>query len=277
MFLGYNTNGTAHHNIFDAILLLAEIGYKGVAITIDHGVLAPHDMGRGQQLNQLKKLLTNLGLRSTIETGARFLLDSHVKHEPTLVSTDPHIRIDFYKYAIDCAAALGSDCVSIWSGTVRDDISPDEAMKRLTHGLHQVLDYAAGQGVFIALEPEPGMLIDSTRRYQELLQLVDSENLRLTLDVGHLQCQGETPIADVIFRWAPRLASVHIDDMKTGIHEHLMFGEGEIDFKQVISALSESGYEGGLYVELNRHSHEAPQAAHKAFIFLSRLLPDLMK
>ena len=36
MFLGYNTNGLAHHDLLDAIALLAEIGYRGVAITLDH-------------------------------------------------------------------------------------------------------------------------------------------------------------------------------------------------------------------------------------------------
>ena len=29
MFLGYNTNGLAHHELFDAVELLAEIGYRG--------------------------------------------------------------------------------------------------------------------------------------------------------------------------------------------------------------------------------------------------------
>ena len=42
MFLGYNTNGLAHHDLFDAVELLAEIGYRGVAITIDHNALPPH-------------------------------------------------------------------------------------------------------------------------------------------------------------------------------------------------------------------------------------------
>ena len=36
MLLGYNTNGLAHHDLFDAVELLADIGYRSVAITIDH-------------------------------------------------------------------------------------------------------------------------------------------------------------------------------------------------------------------------------------------------
>jgi sugar phosphate isomerase/epimerase len=270
MFLGYNTNGMAHHDLFEAVGLMSEIGYRGVAITIDHGVLWPRDKGIGRKIVQLKKMLLDLEMRSAIETGARFLLDPRVKHEPTLVSADPRRRIEFYKYAVDLAAELGSDCVSLWSGAVRDGISPEEAEKRLTQGLHEVLDYAAGQGVVIAMEPEPGMLIDSTKNFDIFLKHNDMPNLQLTLDIGHLHCQAEVPIAETIRRSRGRLANVHVEDMKAGVHEHLMFGEGQIDFPPVISALAESGYSGGLYVELNRHSREAPQAAKKAFDFLSQ-------
>ncbi len=277
MFLGYNTNGMAEHDLFDAVRLLARLGYRGVAITIDRQALSPYEKATRRQIIQLKSMLTDLGLRSVIETGAGFLLDPHLKHEPTLVSLDARRRIEFYKYAIDCAVQLGSDCVSLWSGAVRDGISRDEAMRRLVAGLREVLAYAERQGVVIAFEPEPGMLIDSLERYEGLSKKIDAPHLRLTLDIGHLQCQGETPIAEIIRRWATRLANVHIDDMKTGVHEHLMFGEGEIDFPPVLTALAQSGYGGGVYVELNRHSQEGARAAEKAMAFLSRLMPELSK
>jgi sugar phosphate isomerase/epimerase len=60
--------------------------------------------------------------------------------------------------------------------------------------------------------------------------------------------------------------------MRAGVHEHLMFGEGEIDFPPVLAALAEEGYAGGVHVELSRHSHMAPEAARRAFQFLSPLM-----
>jgi sugar phosphate isomerase/epimerase len=273
MFLGYNTNGMAHHRLFDAVELLAAIGYRGVAITIDHGVLEPADEQCRYQLKSLRDLLARHQMRSVIETGARFLLDPRQKHEPTLVSADPAgraRRVEFYKHAIRCAAELGSDCVSLWSGVLHDQAPRDEAMTRLVDGLREVLDDAAGQGITIGFEPEPGMLIDSMVRYEDLLQQIDAPNFGLTLDIGHLHCQRETPIADYVRRFAPRLVNVHLDDMRAGVHEHLMFGQGEIDFPPVLRALAEVGYQGGLYVELSRHSHEAPTAARQAMEFLTK-------
>jgi L-ribulose-5-phosphate 3-epimerase len=71
-------------------------------------------------------------------------------------------------------------------------------------------------------------------------------------------------------RYAAPLVNVHLEDMRRGVHEHLMFGDGEIEFPPVLAALTESGYTGGIYVELSRHSHLGPQAARQAFEFLSR-------
>ena len=61
--------------------------------------------------------------------------------------------------------------------------------------------------------------------------------------------------------------------MRHGVHEHLMFGEGTIDFPPIIQALRETGYRGGVHVELSRHSHLAAEAVRAAASFLKLLLP----
>jgi L-ribulose-5-phosphate 3-epimerase len=273
MHLGYNTNGLAHHDLFDAVALLADIGYRSVAITIDHTALPPYASFGQQRLRRLRRMLEQSGMRSVIETGARFLLDPRAKHEPTLISSDPvgrARRLDFYKYAIDCAAELGSDCVSLWSGVPRNEVGRQQAVAWLVDGLRQVLDYAVARKVTIGFEPEPGMLVESMQGYEELLERIDSDQLRLTLDIGHLHCQGEGPIPEVICRWFAHLVNIHIEDMRAGVHEHLMFGEGQIDFPPVLRALAAAGYQGGVHVELSRHSHEGPSAATRAYEFLMR-------
>jgi len=275
MYLGYNTNGLAHHDLFDAVALLAGLGYQGVAVTIDHAALDPRRKDRLDELERLRQALDERQMRSVIETGARYLLDPHRKHEPTLVSADPADRarrVKFTEYAIDCAAALGSDCVSFWSGSVREAIEYPQALARLVEGLAKVLDYADERGVTLGFEPEPGMLVDSMARFEQLLGRLDAPRLRLTLDVGHLHCQGETPIAQYVRLWSSRLATVHLEDMRRGVHEHLMFGEGEIDFGGVFASLRQVGYQGGVYVELSRHSRLGPDTARAAIEFLRPLM-----
>jgi L-ribulose-5-phosphate 3-epimerase len=278
MLLGYNTNGLAHHDPYLALELLAEIGYSSVAITLDHGPLNPLAEDWPAELPRLKEQLQRLGLKSVIETGARFLLNPRVKHEPTLVSAaegDRQVRIDFLRRAIDAAAFLDSDCVSLWSGTRRDDASDEQTLERLAESLRPVLRHATNSNVILGFEPEPGMFIDTLKSFSRLLQWIDAPHLQLTLDVGHLWCQGELPIADYIARWAQRIVNVHIEDMRAGTHEHLMFGEGEMQFPPILDALAKAGYRGGLHVELSRHSHEGPTAARKAHEFLHPLVERL--
>jgi len=59
--------------------------------------------------------------------------------------------------------------------------------------------------------------------------------------------------------------------MRRGVHEHLMFGEGDMDFPPLWQALAAIGYQGGIHVELSRHSHDAVAAARRSMEFLKRL------
>ena len=78
----YNTNGAANHRLDDALVLLAEAGYGGVALTLDHHHLDPYAPDLAGRAEGLARRLEGLGLGIVIETGARFLLDPRRKHEP---------------------------------------------------------------------------------------------------------------------------------------------------------------------------------------------------
>ncbi len=278
MFLGYNTNGLAHHPLDAAIDLLAEIGYQGVAITIDHHALSPFDSNGPTQLADVARRLEKHRMRCAIETGARFILDPFRKHEPTLLSpqqSDRRRRIEFYRHALHCAAELRADCVSLWSGAAPPQPEPREnLLTRLCDALSEVLAEAERLSLPLALEPEPGMLVATLADFDQLRRRLPHPLLRCTVDIGHLWCQDETPLDAVIAAHADQIANVHIEDMRRGRHEHLMFGEGEIDFPSVLHALKRSGYQAGVYVELSRHSHEGPTAARRAREVLLSIWPQ---
>jgi L-ribulose-5-phosphate 3-epimerase len=271
MLFGYNTNGFAHHRLDDALTILAELGYQSAAITLDYHVLDPFKPDLPGRTAATRQLLDRLVLRSVIETGARFLLDIRRKHQPTLLSGSAEgrtLRLDFLLRAVDIAAELGSDAVSFWSGSPDDNAPPEELMCRLADGCRRLCDHAAERSVRLAFEPEPGMFIDTMDRFDELRRRVDHSSFGLTIDIGHLHCLGEVPIADQLRKWRHLLGNVHIEDMRRGVHDHLMFGEGEIDFAPVLAALDEIGYAGGVHVELSRHSHNAVSTARRALAFL---------
>jgi sugar phosphate isomerase/epimerase len=274
VFVGYNTNGFAHHRLADAVGILAELGYGGVALTPDVHHLDPANTTPAA-LADTAALLREHGLRCVIESGARFVLDPRRKHQPTLLSPDPADRarrLAFLETCIGYAAALGADAVSFWSGTPTDDPGSAELMRRLADGCRQLADTAAAAGVRLAFEPEPGMFVDTMGRFADLSAAVNHPMFGLTVDVGHLLCTGELPVSRVLTDWKHVLWNVHVEDMRRGVHDHLMFGEGDVDFADVFAGLRAAGYAGGVYVELSRHSHDAVNTARRSKAFLERWL-----
>jgi L-ribulose-5-phosphate 3-epimerase len=271
MLIGYNTNGFAHHRLEDTLEILAELGYGAVGITLDHGVLNPFEPDLVRRVDVVRRQLERLKLRCAIETGARFLLDPRQKHQPTLLSPTTEEcarRLDFLCQAIVIARDLAADCVSFWSGTPTASESYDVHFERLADGCLRLCDEAARHHVRLAFEPEPGMLIDTQEKFARLHTRIARPNFGVTIDVGHLHCQGETPIADHLRRWRDCLWNIHIEDMRRGVHDHLMFGQGEIDFTPILKTLRDIGYSNGAYVELSRHSHDSVNTARQALAFL---------
>ncbi|HVS10428.1 MAG TPA: sugar phosphate isomerase/epimerase [Planctomycetota bacterium] len=283
--LGYNTNGLAHHRVLDALRLLAELGYEGVALTPDVGQLDPFDLRPGE-VEAVRHTAAELGLELVVETGARFVLDPRRKHFPTLLedaAADRARRIDFLLRSVDLAAELDASVLSLWSGAAPGGAKADSSglgeakeacWSRLCDGLAVVLERGRERGVRIAFEPEPGMFVERPAGYLELVDRLGplGEELGLCLDVGHLLVTGDLPVGDQVRALGPRLAHVHLDDIRDGLHEHRMFGEGVLDLPEVLSALFDVGYGGMAAVELSRDSHRGAWAAQEALARIRRAL-----
>ena len=115
---GYITNGLGDHTLEQAILLLEESGYSAIGITLGPTHLDPEQV-KSSELESLQQRLKDSGLKPSIETGGRYLLDHKRKHWPSLVSPEEkhrQIRQQSYIKAIDIAAAIGAEVVSLWSG-----------------------------------------------------------------------------------------------------------------------------------------------------------------
>ncbi|MFJ4717530.1 sugar phosphate isomerase/epimerase family protein [Streptomyces sp. NPDC088785] len=270
--LGYGTNGLTDLRLDDALALLADLGYDGVGLTLDHMHLDPFAPHLAARTARIAHRLADLGLEVTVETGARYVLDPRRKHGPTLLDADEDARAArtaLLVRAVRIAADLGAHAVHLFSGVTPPGTGADTAWKRLAASLGPVLDAAEAAGMPLAIEPEPGHLLGTLADFHHLRGLLGSPGvLGLTLDLGHCQCLEPEPPADCVRAAAPWLRHVQIEDMRRGVHEHLPFGDGEIDFPPVLEALDEIGYRGLTVVELPRHSHAGPELAARSVRFL---------
>ncbi|MFF2848904.1 sugar phosphate isomerase/epimerase family protein [Streptomyces sp. NPDC058001] len=275
---GYGTNGLTDLRLDDALGMLADLGYDGVGLTLDHMHLDPLAPDLATRTRHIARRLDALGLAVTVETGARYVLDPRHKHGPSLLDPDPErraLRTGLLTRAVQVAADLGAHAVHCFSGITPDGTDPDTAWQRLADTLGPLADLAARDGVPLAVEPEPGHLLATLADFHRLRSALGSpESLGLTLDIGHCLVVEPEPPADCVRAAAPWLRHVQIEDMRPGVHEHLPFGDGEIDFPPVLDALAATGYQGLTVVELPRHSHAGPDFAERSLAFLRAAAPQ---
>jgi L-ribulose-5-phosphate 3-epimerase len=266
---GYGTNGFANHRLDDALAVIADLGYEGVALTLDHDHLDPFAGDLARRVGAVSARLQRLGLSVVIETGARYLLDPWRKHSPTLLEDDRELRLEFLRRAVDIGADLGAEAVSFWAGVRPAAVGEATAWDRLVDGCARTVRVAQERGVTLGFEPEPGMLVPDIAGWRRLYEALGSPAaFGITLDIGHCRCLEPIPVPDCVTAVAEHLVNVQIDDMRRDVHEHLEFGTGEIDFPPVLAALSAAGYTGLVAVELPRHSHAAPTIAARSLEFL---------
>jgi len=114
----------------------------------------------------------------------------------------------------------------------------------------EVSRYAETLGIEIALELEPWKFaflnsIDSAIRFMDE---VAADACKVNLDLSHLWPMGVS--ADQIGVLAGRISHAHISDCHGHVYENLPPGRGTAPLGAYLAALSETGYDGTLSVEL---------------------------
>lgn len=273
----WNTNGCANHRLYDAIELVADAGYDGLALTLDWHHLDPFADDWQQQTERLRTTLDDKKLGSVIETGARFLLNPKVKHEPTLINPEKagrQRRVEFLKRAVDIAAQLGSEAVSFWAGVRQSTVSAEQANRWLAEGIGELLDYAQSKQVTLAVEPEPGMQIETIadlERIKTNLPTATHNALTLALDVGHVWVTGEMNPTEAVRTYGKNCGTAAIEGMNRGVHEHLPVTQGDMDVPGLIRSFQEIEFNRLICVELSRDSHRAHQAIGETIEILKKM------
>ncbi|MUV37259.1 hypothetical protein JNUCC1_01065 [Lentibacillus sp. JNUCC-1] len=197
---------------------------------------------------------------SNYAIGADFLPGSEKEFEK---------EIDRVKKEVDTAARLGIK-------RMRHDVSfkpPEEAsyrqfeedLPRLVEACRRIADYAQGYGITTSIENH-GFYIQASERIQRIIHEVDRPNFKTTLDTGNFLCVDEEPVAAVRNN-LPYASMVHIKDfyqrprswyhpgpgwLTTTAGNYLrgaITGHGDIDLREIIKAIKDSGYDGYISIE----------------------------
>ena len=136
----------------------------------------------------------------------------------------------------------------------------------------QVGDYLAGQGLRLAYHHHLGTAVENADELDHFLRYT-GESVGLTLDSGHAALGGIDPLW-VIEAHSDRIAHVHCKDVRRSVFDRLMErkgsfldgvldgmftapGDGDLDFAELIRALSGIDYSGWIVIEAEQDPEEA--------------------
>ncbi|MBE6573185.1 MAG: sugar phosphate isomerase/epimerase [Ruminococcaceae bacterium] len=126
------------------------------------------------------------------------------------------------------------------------------------------IEKAAEHDVIILSENlETGASIDP-RNIVELVKEINSENFGWCYDVGHANYMGFK--SDILKECDITPLSLHIHDNDGGYDDHLIPGDGNIDFNDFTSLLKEIGYRGDCVLEAHSQSKEAQDSERDAIL-----------
>ena len=267
------TAGFSNYPIERAFQAAAKNGYDGIEI----GGFRPHayapDLARGGA-EKIRGLSEKYGLPivsyAPENTGSPYSLvfeDDEMNRE----------SLKYFKLTLDMAKAIGSEycmfaCNHPGYGRKREDVQ-----KRFIDNMKVLTEHAEKIGQTIILEPVTpyeGTIIVSSDDVRWALDQIDSPRFKCMLDVAAPYTYGE-PMSSYFEKMGKDCKHIHFIDCEKTSEDHLIPGDGELDFPRMIKYLKEIGYDGYLSLELfSRYTTEPDFAAARGYQVIRGLLDE---
>lgn len=171
--------------------------------------------------------------------------------------------------AIPIAAAVGTDTVIINGAVRREGEAFEKQWERQINRMKELCRIAEEYEVYLAVEFEPGFVIDNSELLLKAFEQIGSPILRMNADIGHMFLQDPDPLAS-IDKCGPYIVHAHLENMKKGIHNHLVPYEGDMDLTAYLQKLISVGFDGPASLDVYQYDYEA--VAEKSVEYLKQIL-----
>ena len=276
--LAFSTNAYMRFPFEEAAARIASAGYEGLELMADVPHAWPAGLLEGPK-RAIRDAMTRNGL--AFSNVNAFMMNAIADHRqpywyPSFIEPDEgyrRVRIDHTYRAIDLCAEMGAPHITTEpGGPLAPGQSRQSAIDLFVEVLKPLAEHAHRRGVLLLVEPEPGLLIETTEQYLEVAERVDAPSIGLNFDVGHAYCMAED-IPEQVHRLAGHTRHYHFEDIApTRVHHHLIPGLGAIDFAAIVAAIESTGYGGWITVELYPNVDDPDGAARGAMDVLRPLV-----
>ena len=275
MKLAYSTNAFKSYSLNEAIRMIAEIGYEGIELLCDTPHAYPPAF-QDKEIDSFKNQIAKFRLDISNLNAFTLYSISDVYH-PSWIEDDKASRELRITHTINCiklAKKIGAKTLSTEpGGPLSGSKTNIKYLENLfMEGLNRVVPIAEQENIIILIEPEPNLLLENSNQFLNFIENLSTDNVRLNFDIGHFYCVGEDP-TDLIYKLSEYIEHFHLADIASNrIHNHLIPGEGSINFRSVFKAIEAIGYKGFVTVELYPYQLCPKEAGKKAYEYLYRIL-----
>jgi len=275
MKLAFSTNAFKKYSLHDSIKKISTIGYEGVEILADVPHAYPPMFGE-EHIGSVIDTLSECNIQVSNLNAFTLYAITDVYH-PSWIENVNSLRELRIQHTIDCiklAQKIGSKNISTEpGGPVGSGTTDITKIKRLfITGLNKAAETAEEYKIKILIEPEPSLFIENSTQFLHFINDINSDYVRLNFDIGHFYCVREDP-AKLVYRLADYIEHFHLADIAIDrAHNHLIPGQGSIDFRSVFQAIDDIGYKGFVTVELYPYQDNAVYASTTAHRYLTEIL-----
>jgi sugar phosphate isomerase/epimerase len=247
--------------------VVKEIGYDGLEIAPFTLAARIEDLSRAGR-RELKAIVEDAGLETI---GLHWLL---AKTEGLyLTSPEASIRratADYLEALAEATRDLGGSLMVLGSPKQRDllpGVTYDQALDYAIEGILPALDSFEVDLCLEPLAPDDTNFLNTCAQAMALIRRIDHPRLRLHMDVKAQSSEVGTTVPDLIRRYGSQAGHFHAQDVNLRGP-----GMGDVDFKPIIDALVESGYDRWVSIEVFDFSPGAEETARQSFAYLKPLL-----
>jgi fructoselysine 3-epimerase len=227
---------------------VARAGYDGIDLWGGRPHVFRSDLSPSR-LRALRRQAADLGLEIAS------VMPAFYRYPFSLSTNDDRVRQDSLSYmreSIDNAVQLGAKNVLVVPGRSLHGQGRADAWDRMSDSLSTVAEVGAAAGVRIGVEAVNRYVSDLVVNAEDALRLIRPlarDSLGVVLDSGHIHLAGQSGVGEV-HALGELLLQVHLNDNDGIKHQGLVPGDGTFNYKPLLEALCETGFNGFLSVEL---------------------------
>lgn len=205
-------------------------------------------LGPSGDLDALKAAMDRVGLELSCIVGAGAIAPRQ------MVDPEDHDRVVAqFRGRVQMAHKLGCKNLIGLTGNERTDVSREQQTEYVIECLKRLAPIAEDEGVTIVIEAlnvlvnHKGYFMVTTAHTMEILEAVNSPNVKMCFDIYHQQISEGNVIRNIAEN-IDRIGHFHVGD-NPGRKQP---GTGELNYKNIFKAIHEAGYQGFVALECGK-------------------------